>query len=99
MIVWISVTWLVWSLAAGTALADAYCSSGGPALCQGLVLGRRLARFWLVRLGGHKVRKVRSNSVDVHDAGDVFLYRDSSIVAPLLDMRRRFRAWYSSSTW
>ena len=27
----------------------------------------------------------------VHDAADVFLYRDSSI-APLLDMRRRFRA-------
>ena len=29
--------------------------------------------------------------VDVHDAADVFLYRDSSI-APLLDMRRRFKA-------
>ena len=31
------------------------------------------------------------NAADVHDAADVFLYRDSSI-APLLDMRRRFRA-------
>ena len=40
---------------------------------------------------GHKVRKVRGNAVDVHDAADVFLYRDSSI-APLLDMRRRFKA-------
>ena len=59
--------------------------------CQGLVLGRGMARFRLVRLGGHKVRQVRSNAVDVHDAADVFLYRDSSI-APLLDMRRRFRA-------
>ena len=34
---------------------------------------------------------MRGNAVDVHDAADVFLYRDSSI-APLLDMRRRFRA-------
>ena len=31
------------------------------------------------------------NAADVHDAADIFLYRDSSI-APLLDMRRRFRA-------
>ena len=52
----------------------------------------RMARFRLVRLAGHKVRKVRSNAVDVHDVADVFLYRDSSI-APLLDMRRRFRAF------
>ena len=42
-------------------------------------------------LGGHKVRKVRSNAVDVHDAADVFLYRDSSIFF-LLDMRRWFKA-------
>ena len=87
----VSQAWLVWSRAAETALADAYRFSGGPAPCQGLVLGRGMARFRLVRLGGHKVRKVRSNAVDVHDAADVFLYRDSSI-APLLDMRRRFRA-------
>ena len=65
--------------------------SGGPAPCQGLVLGRGMARFRRVRLRGHKVRKVRGNAVDVHDAADVFLYRDSSI-SPLLDMRRRFKA-------
>ena len=87
----ISLAWLVWSRAAETALADAYCFSGGPAPCQGLVLVRGVARFWLVRLGGHKVRKVRCGAVGVHDAADVFLYRDSSI-APLLDMRRWFRA-------
>ena len=86
-----SLAWLVWSRAAGAALADAYCFSGGPAPCQGLVLGRGLARFRHVRLRGHKVRKVRGSAVDVHDAADVFLYRDSSL-APLLDMRRRFRA-------
>ena len=51
-----------------------------------MVLGRGEARFRLVRLGGHQVRKVRGNAADVHDAADVFLYRDSSI-APLLDMR------------
>ena len=40
---------------------------------------------------GRKVRKVRRNAVDVHDAADVFLYRDASI-APLLYMRRRIKA-------
>ena len=87
----VSQAWLVWSRAAETALADAYCFSGGSAPCQGLVLGRGMARFRLVRLGGHEVRKVRSNAVYVHDAADVFLYLDSCI-APLLDTRRRFRA-------
>ena len=81
----VSQAWLVWSRAAETALADVYCFSGGPAPCQGLVRGRGMARFRRVRLGGHKVRKVRCNAVDVHDAADVFLYRDSSI-SPLLDI-------------
>ena len=87
----VSQAWLVWSRAAETALANACCFSGGPAHCQGLVLGRGMARFRRVRLGGHKVRKVRCNAVDIHDAADVFLYRDSSI-SLLLDMRRRFKA-------
>ena len=47
----VSQGWLVWSRAAETALADAYCFSGGPAPCHGLVLG--MARFRRVRLGGH----------------------------------------------
>ena len=47
--------------------------------------------FRVVRLGGHKVRKARGNASDVHDAAGVFLYRDSSL-APLLGMRRRFKA-------
>ena len=34
---------------------------------------------------------MRGIAADAHDAPDVFLYRDSSI-APLLDMRRRFKA-------
>ena len=38
-----------------------------------------------------KVRKARCNVADAQDAADVFLYRDASI-APLLDMRRRFKA-------
>ena len=57
-------------------------------------MGRGKASFRfvrLVRLGGHKVRKVRGSAPDAHDAADVFLDRDSSI-APLLDMRRRFKA-------
>ena len=87
----VSQAWFVWSRAAETALADAYCFSGGPAPCQGLVLGRGFARFPRVRLGGYKVRKVRCNAVDVRDAADVFLYRDSSI-SPLIDMKRKFKA-------
>ena len=55
-----------------------------------MVLGRGRARFRVVRLGGHRVRKVRGSAADAHDAAVVFLYRDSSI-APLLDMRRRFK--------
>ena len=34
---------------------------------------------------------MRGSAAGAHDAADVFLYRDSS-VAPLLDMRRRFKA-------
>ena len=87
----VSRAWLVWSGAVEAALADAYRFSGGPLPCRGLVLGRESASFRVVRLGGHKVRKARGTAADAHDAADVFLYRDSSI-APLLDMRRRFKA-------
>ena len=58
---------------------------------RGLVLGRSSAVFRFVRLGGHPVRKARGNIADVHDAVDIFLYRDAS-VASLLDVRRRFKA-------
>ena len=34
---------------------------------------------------------MRGGAADAHDAAAVFLYRDS-IIAPLLDMRRRFKA-------
>ena len=33
----------------------------------------------------------RRNAADVHEGGEVFMYRDSS-AAPLLDLRRRFKA-------
>ena len=87
----VSRAWLVWSHAAESALVDAYSFAGGPRPCHGFVLGRGVARFRQVRLGGCRVRKVRRNAVDVHDAADVFLYRDASI-APVLDMRRRIKA-------
>ena len=86
-----STAWLVWSRAAEAALVDAYRFSGGPLPSRGLVLGRGSAVFRVVRLGGHKVRKVRGNAADAQEAANIFLYRDSSI-APLLDMRRRFKA-------
>ena len=68
----VSQAWLVWSRAAETALADAYCFPGGPAPCQGLVLGRGMARFRLVRLGCHQVRKARGSVADARDAADGF---------------------------
>ena len=86
----VSRAWLVWSRAAGTALADAYQFCGAPSRPE----------VWLLVEGcfvpgcqawGLKVRKARGNVADALDAADVFLYRDSSI-APLLDMRRRFKA-------
>ena len=55
-----------------------------------------VSRAWLVwsrvvRLGGPKVRKARCNVADSHDAGGVFMCRDSSI-APVLDLRRWLKA-------
>ena len=55
----VSRAWLVWSRAAESALVDVYSFSGGPDPCHGLVLGRGVARFRRVPLGGCKVRKVR----------------------------------------
>ena len=87
----VSLAWVVWSRAAEAALADAYQFSGGPLPSRGLVLGRGSAVFRVVRLGGPWVRRARANAADVFDAADIFLYRDFSL-APLLDMRRRFKA-------
>ena len=87
----VSRAWLVRSGVVEAALADAFRFSGGPLPSRFLVLGRSSASFRIVRLGGRKVRKARGNAADSQDAADVFLYRDSSI-APLLDMRRRFKA-------
>ena len=84
----VSQAWLIWSGAAETALADA-CRFSGPAPNGGSVLGRGRACFMVVRLGGHKIRKVRGVLLMRMMRPDVFLYRDSS---PLLDMRRGFKA-------
>ena len=75
----VSMAWVVWSRAAESALLDAYRFRGGPLPSRGLVLGRGGAMFRVVRLGGHPVRKARGNLADVHDAADVFLYRDASL--------------------
>ena len=87
----VSLAWSVWSQAAESALADAFQFSGGPLPSRGLVLGRGAALFRRVQLSGHWVRRARANAADALDAADVFQYRDFSI-APLLDMRRRFKA-------
>ena len=65
--------WLLWSGAAEAALADACRFCGVPIPSRGLVLGRGRALFRVVRLGGHKVRKVRDNVSDVVDGAGCFL--------------------------
>ena len=87
----VSLAWSVWSRAAEAALADAYQFSGGLLPFWGLILGRGAALLRLVQLGGPRVRRARANAADALDAADIFLYRDFSL-APLLDMRRRFKA-------
>ena len=64
--------WLVWSCAAETALGDAYGFSGGPIPGRGLVLGRGVLCFRVVRLGGHKVRKALGNAANAVNDSDVF---------------------------
>ena len=87
----VSRSWLAWSSAAENVLVAAFCSAGGPVPERGFHLGRGVARFNRVRLGGPKVRKARARCSDPGDGAQVDLYRDAS-VAPLVDLRRRLRA-------
>ena len=87
----VSGAWLAWSNAAEGALLSAFCLAGGPVPERGFCLGRGLARFNRVRLGGPKVRRIRARCSDPGDGALVDLYRDHS-VAPLVDLRRRLRA-------
>ena len=63
----VSGAWVTWSAAAERALVDAFCLAGGPILEKGFCLGRGLARFNGVRLGGPKVRKARARCSDSGD--------------------------------
>ena len=87
----LSQAWRVWSSAAENALVAAFCLAGGPVPERGFHLGRGIARFNKVRLGGPKVRKARARCADPGDGAQVDLYRDAS-AAPLVDLRRRLRA-------
>ena len=87
----VSGAWLAWSNAAEGALLSAFCLAGGPVPEKGFCLGRGLARFNRVRLGGPKVRQIRAWCSDPGDGASVDLYRDHS-VGPLVDLRRRLRA-------
>ena len=71
---------MVWSGAAETAVADAFCFAGGPVTDRGLVLSA--AQFRVVRRGGPKMCKARNNVADLVDGEDVFTYRDSTM-API----------------
>ena len=94
----VSDAWMVWSGEAMTALADACCFAGGPVPDRGLVPGRGVAQFRVVRLGGPPVRKARNNVADPLDGGDVFVYRDSSI-AFLLDPSRKLKNVFGCLGW
>ena len=65
----VSLAWLVWSGAAGTALADASRFFGGL-VPTGAWFSIVVVPCQVVRLGGHEVRKARGNVADAHD--DVF---------------------------
>ena len=54
-------------VAAERALVDAFCLAGVPILERGFCLGRDLARFNRVRLGGPKVRGARARCSDPGD--------------------------------
>ena len=41
-------------------------------------MGRGSVRFHVVRLERAEVRKARTDAADVHEAGGVFMYRDTS---------------------
>ena len=56
----VSSAWAIWSSAAESAFADAYCFVGGPVPDRGLVLGRGVARFRVVRLD---VQMYRDSSI------------------------------------
>ena len=86
----VTAAWFVWSAAAEEAVADAFRLAGGSVPDKGLVLGRGCVRWRAVTLGDPRIRRARGHAGDAVDAGDVFLYRDSS-TAPLLDLRRRLK--------
>ena len=91
LLVWMMSLWLGLSGQGLLRLHLLMRFSGGPLPSKGLVLGGGAASFRGAQLGGPWVRRARANAADALDAADVFLYRDLSI-APLLDMRRRFKA-------
>ena len=74
----VSSAWAVWSSAAESALADAYCFAGGPVPDRGPVLGRGVAKFRVLLSDGPRVRKLRNNAVDLVDGRDVHMYRADS---------------------
>ena len=94
----VSDAWIVWSAETMTALADACCFAGGPVPDRGLVPGRSVAQFMVVRLGGPQVRKARNIVAGPLDGGDVLMYRDSSI-ASLLDPSRKLKAVLGCLGW
>ena len=80
----VSSAWVAWSTAAESALVDAFYLAGAPVPERGFCLGRGVARFNRVRLGGPKVRKARARCADPGDGAQVDLCRNCSI-APLVD--------------
>ena len=86
----VDLAWDTWSVAAESALADAFREAGGPVPFGGLKGGRGRARFWTVSLGGKNMRRYRPSAVDPTDATEAHLFRSRSI-APLLTLKKKLR--------
>ena len=62
-------------------------------------MGRGSARLRVVRLRAPKVRKARGNVADFHEAGDVFMHRDSSIALYSASGAGSRLSWMSWAQW
>ena len=83
----ISYAWRIWSFFAEVSLVRAFVASGGPVSESGFRLGRGVARFRYVSIGGPVVRKVRSD-LGSGDGQAVHFFKDSS-VSRVIVLRRR----------
>ena len=82
-----SSAWRIWSFFAEVSSVRAFVSSGGPVPESGFRLGRGVARFRCVPIGGPVVGKLRSD-LGSGDGQAVHLFKDSSVSRVIILCRR-----------